>query len=464
MLQATLAGVYAIRSANAQGTAQAMVQSWLRQDALWTDIRGCLWMTASPQSHVRQFLQPYLQRRAAAPKGLDVVSVRHLWSRGGGEDGVQQLCRSLHGLVVLKPGLVILEHPSLWFDHGQAALSELNPLFQMRLMQRWARYANCRVLLCIEGEIPHWCAFADGLAELDERGEPEFLPWWPSASETLKSALWNPSEPAEDLPSLQVRERDCGSLQQLGHTVHSARFNAHHALRIVVYLNNPETLADASVLLRLGADEVRLVQTVSPSEDAAATLVTPALVDDAQGLLFSRDLHEIFMPGQLSLLSNHAFARLGLMMLEVATHWGMQCTITRLSLQGHVTAQTAMKLVNFGDAACMFTATREAIYLMKLWSHKPTDGSLDEWLAQCFRERIPVIASGHVHVQDNDSQADLLMDLEGELEPIAPEVLMTDPLHAPAQLAEVWFDPEAIGHQRPWGQRLQGWSQKQVNA
>ncbi|HEY1059914.1 MAG TPA: hypothetical protein VGE55_14405 [Limnobacter sp.] len=462
MIQNTDAGVYAIRSANAQGTAQGMVQGWLRQDPDFGAIRGCLWMTASPQGRVRSFLQPYLQKRSSAPKGLDVVSVRHLLAREGGEEGVKQLCRSLNSLVVLKPGLVILEHPDLWFDHGDAELSALNPLFQMRLMQRWARYAHCKVLLCIEGEIPHWCAFADGLAELDERGEPEFLPWWPVGKGAFQSALWNPNEHTAELACVVVREQDCGSLQQLGHTVHSARFNADSPLRILVQLNNPDTLTDASVLLRLGADEVTLPAQANNLQPVTGAVMTPALIDDTQGSLFSRDLHEIFMPGQLSLLSNHAFARLGLMMLGVASHWDMQCTITRLSLQGHITAQTAMKLVNFGEAACMFTATREAIYLMKLWSQTPTDTHLSEWLDQCFRERIPVIASGHVHVVDATSQADLLADLEGELEPIAPEMLMTDALNTPEQLAEVWSDTNNIHNNRPWGQRMLYWSQEQV--
>ncbi|WP_370260856.1 hypothetical protein [Limnobacter sp.] len=450
------AGVYVVRANQAETCATRMVEHWLRTRKQ-ERFKSCLWMSASPQHTLRAVLEPHLSSRRRAPKGLDVVSVRQLLKHPQHDAGVRTLCRSLDTLLVLKPALVIIERADLWFNNPDLPVEQRNPLEQMRLLHQWARYANAHVLLPVEGELPNWGVFADGLADVSDALELEFRPWWPSAH-ALQSDLWN--EPGS-LPALTnhkvVDLRLCPSLGAVARLCHSLRFE--HAGPLGVHVVGAEGLnsRDASVLLRMGAD------TVLPNEQdlPECTGVPTAQLQHLDSELveqqhtsdyFAKDLHEVFMPGMVRVLPAPLFARQGFMLLTLATHWDVHCTVTRLSLMPHMTAKTALKLADWANSACVYTATREALYSIKLWPSVPDEATYRAWLESCFREALPALFSGDVLFEGVQRDA-LLRDLHEELEPLNVGALLDDDLQE-ADLEVIWGNESDAVAARPWSARL----------
>lgn len=452
-------GAYVVRAPHANHFSQGLVQHWLDSQEE-TPFKSCLWLTASPKNEVRNLLEPYLLKRAGAPKGLDVVSVRNLWAKGHAKNGIRQLCRSLNTLCVLKPALVVIEHAELWFDDSDEPLNRQNPLAQMRLLHQWAHHAQAHVVTTVQGDLPEWSTFADGLADVSDLGEFEFRPWWPSQW-GLQTNLWNDTTALSKLPMHHVLDSGVlGSLKQLAQTCHNLRFGTDQQHGIHIQAHGEMTAQDASVLLRMGADTVWLQdesietwlglstgQVNKPEMNLTAT-------DNHQNT-FARDLHEVFMPGLLTVVANPTFAAQGLMMMQLAKRWSMHCTLTRLSLMRHMTAQTALRLANWSQATCVFTATREAIYLLKVWTSEPDEASYRGWLESCFRENLPVLFSGDIQFLGEETQSELLADLHEELEPLSVQDLMGVDENKPVKLAELWDEAsEALNQNRPWTQRL----------
>lgn len=452
-------GTYVVRAPKAEAFAQDIVQHWLDSQEE-TPFKSCLWLTASPTRNVRNMLEPYLIQRSKAPKGLEVVSVRNLWAKGHALNGIRQLCRSLDTLCVLQPALVVIEHAELWFNDIEEPLDRRNPMTNMRLLHQWAMHANAHVVTPVHGDLPEWSVFADGLADVDRHGDFEFRPWWPTQW-GLQTSLWNDTSTLKSLQTHQVLDsRVFGGVKNLAHACHSLRFGENAVQGIHVQAHGELSTQDASVLLRLGADSVWLKQTsietwlgLNPAQiHATVPSEEPAQLHGAN---FARDLHEVFMPGQLTVIANPAFAVQGLMMLQIAKHWNMHCTITRLSLMRHMTAQTALRLANWSQATCMFTATREAIYVLKIWEMEPDETHYRQWLESCFSENLPVLFSGDIQFLGHDKQAELLSDLHEELEPLSVEDLMAYDTSEPAKLAELWSDTPGQGHSdRAWIRRM----------
>jgi len=452
-------GAYVVRAPHANHFSQRMVQHWLDSQEE-TPFKSCLWLTASPKNEVRSFLAPYLLKRAGAPKGLDVVSVRNLWAKGHAKNGIRQLCRSLNTLCVLKPALVVIDHAELWFDDSEEPLNRQNPLAQMRLLHQWAHHAQAHVVTTVQGDLPEWSTFADGLADVSDQGDFEFRPWWPSQW-GLQTNLWNDNTQRSQLPVHHVLDSGVfGNLKELALGCHSLRFGADDQQGIHVQAHGDISAQDASVLLRMGADTVWLqeenIETwlgISSMQVHKPTLIQPATGN--QQNTFARDLHEVFMPGLLTVVPNPTFAKQGLMMLQLAKQWSMHCTLTRLSLMRHMTAQTALRLANWSQATCVFTATREAIYLLKMWTEEPNEVDYRSWLESCFRENLPVLFSGDIQFLGEETQSELLADLHEELEPLSVDDLMGTDQNEPVKLAELWDEaPEALNQDRPWTQRL----------
>lgn len=453
-------GAYVVRAPQASRFAQELVQHWLdsQED---TPFKACLWLTASPNNEVRALLEPYLLKRATAPKGLDVVSVRKLWAKGHAKNGIRQLCRSLNTLCVLQPALVVIEHAELWFDDSAEPVNQRNPRAHMRLLHQWARHANAHVVTAVQGDLPEWSAFADGVADVNTQGEFEFRPWWPTQW-GLQTSLWNEGTQWSSSPSHRVLDTTVwGNLKQLAQACHRLRFEEGSQHCIHVQGHDDLSTQDASVLLRLGADTVWLQPGNMDSWlGLQASQLQAPLPGDSPALAgsenFARDLHEVFMPGLLTVVPNPTFAAQGLMMLQLAKRWSMYCSITRLSLMRHMTAQTALRLANWSKATCVFTATREAIYLLKVWNEEPDEAAYREWLESCFRDQLAVLFSGDIQFMGEDTQTELLLDLYEELEPLSVDDLMGNDLDEPAKLAELWDEsPEALTADRPWIQRMQ---------
>lgn len=452
-------GAYVVRAPHANHFSQGLVQHWLNSQEE-TPFKSCLWLTASPKNEVRSLLEPYLLKRAGAPKGLDVVSVRNLWAKGHAKNGIRQLCRSLNTLCVLKPALIVIEHAELWFDDSDEPLDQQNPRAQMRLLHQWAHHAQAHVVTTVQGDLPEWSTFADGLADVSDLGEFEFRPWWPSQW-GLQTNLWNDTAELSKLPMHHVLDsRVFGDLKQLAKTCHGLRFDSDRQHGIHVQAHGEMMEQDASVLLRMGADTVWLQNESIETwlglntENMNKLTTNPASPDNHQSS-FARDLHEVFMPGLLTVVANPTFAEQGLMMLQLAKQWSMNCTLTRLSLMRHMTAQTALRLANWSQATCVFTATREAIYLLKVWASEPDEASYRSWLESCFRENLPVLFSGDIQFLGEETQRELLADLHEELEPLSVQDLMGTDQTEPVKLVELWDEaPEALNQNRPWTQRL----------
>ncbi|MCR2747106.1 hypothetical protein [Limnobacter parvus] len=452
-------GAYVVRAPNAKSFSQGLVQYWLNSQEE-TPFKACLWLTASPHKEVRSLLEPYLRKRSKALKGLDVVSVKNLPGKTGSQNGVRQLCRSMDSLCVLQPALVVLEHADMWFDHGDELLHERNPMSQMRLLNQWALHAQAHVVTPVQGDLPDWGVFADGLADVTDQGDFEFRPWWPTQW-GLQTNLWTDNAL---LPQLKIHHvldsQTFSGLNELAQACHSLRFGNNEMEGIHVQAHGDISRQEASVLLRMGADSVWLQQEsienwLGFSSEKITKTRPQELPRGSHSANFARDLHEVFMPGLLTVIPNPTFAVHGLMMMQLAKRWSVSCTMTRLSLMRHMTAQTALRLANWSQATCMFTATREAIYVLKLWAVEPDETTYRAWLESCFRENIAVLFSGDIQFLGEQTQADLLSDLYKELEPLSVEDLMGHDFNEPAKLAELWNDaPEALSNDRPWTKRM----------
>lgn len=452
-------GAYVVRAPHAKNFTQGLVQHWLNSQEE-TPFKACLWLTVSPQQEVLHFLEPYLLKRSQAPKGLDVVSVRNLLHRKNTKTGVRELCRSLNTLCVLQPALVIIENAELWFDRGDEALDQQNPMAQMRLLRQWANYAKAHVVTPVQNDLPSWSVFADGLADVSDLGEFEFRPWWPTEW-GLQTNLWTDAESASPTQVHRVLDsQHFGGLKALAQACHALRFGNNTQEGIHVQGHGELNRQDASVLLRIGADTVWLqaenIQTwLGLSERQIKNTQPGDIAHNTPGGNFARDLHEVFTPGLLTVVSNPTFAAQGLMMLELAKRWSVTCSLTRLSLMRHMTAQTALRLANWSQATCMFTATREAIYVMKLWESEPDESTYRNWLESCFRENMAVLFSGDIQFLGEQTQAELLADLFNELESFSVDDLMGSDFNEPVKLAELWDDaPEATNQDRPWMKRM----------
>lgn len=452
-------GVYAVRSNDAAAFATSTVEHWLNAEGE-SPLKSCLWLTAKPQAELRKFLEPHLLTRHQALKGLDVVSIRPLLETQGGSGGVRELCRSLNSLLVLKPAQVVMEHAALWFDRGDEPLEKRNPRAKIELLHRWAQHANVRVILPIEDAFSQWCVFADGLAQADTAGEVQFSPWWPAAW-GFKSSLWHsPENLTNAAEHLVLNAAAFGDLCSLAKAIHRLRYSTAPDMAIHIETHNDLDEHVCSVLLRLGADTVvfdggQVSRWLNIPQEKIRRLQADELTQNRELKNFASDLHELFMPGQLALLYSTEFAIQGLMMQDVCTRWGMHCSLTRLSLLGHMTAQTALRLANFGQAACMFTATREAVYLFKIWADPPSNADLRDWLDVCFHEKLPFIFSGDIHLLNVSEQKNLLMDLHSELEPIVFTDLRESSMTEPAGLTDVWQGVAEQVQDRPWSKRLQ---------
>jgi len=459
MIDLPTPGAYVVRAPHAARFAQSLVQHWLDSQGE-TPFKSCLWLTASPKNEVRNLLEPYLLKRSHAPKGLDVVSVRNLWAKGHATHGIRQLCRSLDTLCVLQPALVIVEHAELWFNDSNEPLARRSPLAQMRLLNKWAVHAQAHVVTPVQGDLPEWSTFADGLADVSDRGEFEFRPWWPTQW-GLQTNLWNDSSLFSQIPFHRVLDsRVFGNLKNLALACHGLREADSQPQGIHIQAHGEISPRNASTLLRMGADSVwtnteNIHTWLGVRADQVHRAQPDVLPTAAHESGFARDLHEVFMPGLLTVVSNPAFAVQGLMMLELTRRWSMHCTITRFSLMRHMTAQTALRLANWSKATCVFTATREAIYVLKIWASEPDEATYRNWLDSCFRENLDVLFSGDIQFVGEQTQTELLADLHEELEPLSVEDLMGEDLNEPSRLAELWKEgAENPGSQRPWMQRL----------
>jgi hypothetical protein len=456
-------GAYVVRTPNARIFSQVMVQHWLdsQED---TPFKSCLWLTASPQHEVHSMLEPYLKARKSALKGLDIVSIRNLWAKGHAKNGIRQLCRSLNTLCVLQPALIIIEHAELWFDDSKESLDKRNPLAHMRLLHQWTRHAKAHVITPIQGDLPEWSVFADGLLDVGPLGEVEFRPWWPTQW-GLQTNLWTePSQLVRIQTQIILDTELFSNLKVLAQACHRLRFGSTHLQGIHIQAHGELSTQDASVLLRMGADSVwfivEKIETWLGLDSAQLQKLDPDFLSRQTPLLltpdlFARDLHEVFMPGLLTIVSSKTFSRHGLMMLQLSKRWDLKCTITRLSLMRHMTAKTALRLANWAMATCVFTATREAIYVLKIWSEDPDEHAHRTWLESCFRENLNVLFSGDIQFIGENSQSTLLADLYEEPEPISIENLIEEDLDEPELLAELWDEsPETLTLKRPWSQRM----------
>lgn len=453
-------GVYVVRAPNAASLSHDLVQKWLDSQEE-TPFKSCLWLTAGKQGEVRAMLEPYLLKRGQAPKGLDVVSVRNLTAKKStSNNGIRQLCRSLDTLCVLQPALVIVENAELWFDQGQESLDRLNPMAQMRLLHQWARHAHAHVVTPVQGDLPDWSVFADGLADVNNLGAFEFRPWWPTQW-GVQTNLWSDQQSISRIRSHVVLDSKLfDGLKGLAKACHAIRFSNNEPKGIHIQGHGELTAQDSSVLLRMGADSVWLEhQNIATWLGISAQQVEEPEPTDVLGTSdtgnFARDLHEVFMPGQLKVVANPIFSTHGLMLLQLAKRWSVYCSITRFSLMQHMTAKTALRLANWAQATCMFTATREAIYVMRLWEDKPMESTYREWLESCFRENLSVLFSGDIQFIGNETQVGLLNDLYGELEPLSVEDLLDEDVKESVALAELWDETqETLNVDNPWMKRM----------
>lgn len=451
MLSFECPGVYVVRAHHADQFAQSTVEAWLTTNGL-SPYKSCLWLTARPEHEIQSSLRFHLeQKHTPHLKGLDVVSIRPLLTHGGGPEGIRQLCRALNSLIVLKPALVVIEHADLWFDHGDEPLEHKHPFAEMSLFQRWAQHAKAHVVLPCPDNLAPWTVFASGLTDLNESGHMAFSPWWRKAR-GLVSQLWN-NAPATQHGVL-LHAKQFASPKQLAIRIHRLRNTYPSDFDIQVRTLGTLNEQDASLLLRLGADAVHLEDSRQTQTKAMPQepLSEPALEH------FAQDLHEALMPGQLTIHGNIQFASYCTMMRQLGQHWGMHSSLTRLCLLPHVSPMAAVRLINFGVSAGLFTLNNDSLYAFKWWAEPPSDAHILRWLELSFHDTLSSAFAGDIHILDLQGQDAMLNELHNNPTLLPLDTLRNQGFEAPAPLADLWTDLSThTSAPRPWTERLNTW-------
>jgi hypothetical protein len=453
MLSFECPGVYVVRAHSADQFAQSTVEAWLNTNGL-SPYTSCLWLTARPQNDIQTSLRFYLdQKNAPHLKGLNVVSIRPLFTHGGGPEGIRQLCRALNSMIVLKPALVVIEHADLWFDQGNEPLEHSHPFADMALLQRWAKHANAHIVLPCSENLAPWSVFASGLTSLNESGHMEFSPWWRKARGFV-SQLWNHTPATQH--GLLLHAKQFASPKHLAIRVHRLRNTHPSDYDIQVRTQGEIHEHDAPALLRLGADAVHLedprqphIQTQTPHRE---------LTSEAPLEHFAQDLHEALMPGQLTLHGNVQFATYCTMMRQLGEHWGMHSSLTRLSLLPHISPIVAVRLINFGISAGLFTLHNDSLYAFKWWATPPSDEQVLKWLKSSFHDALSSAFAGDIHILNTEGQDTMLSTLYNNPTLLPLDTLRNQGFEAPAPLSDLWTELSThTTAPRPWTKRLNTW-------
>ncbi|NJM31844.1 MAG: hypothetical protein HC848_01830 [Limnobacter sp.] len=464
-------GVYAVKTDSAHSFCQQIANAWLEHNhdsSNWRTAPGFTWLTAQQSMPVLQeFLQPHVNAQGKLPRGFDLVAQQlhsvHTPTLQAAPLNVNHTIKALRSLCLLKPNLVLFEHLDHWLQTTATTVEKLHPLAQIRKLSDWAQANEVLVIAPTANDLPVWTSSCSGLASWHYR-TPELEPiWWPHAW-GMNTQLWNPPEQASEHTHLVLSESGFPSLAALADHVHTLRFGGagnHTTAQFLHVRTNTSrtTTRHGPLLLRLGADSVFHnpsafefhYQHVPPTRWQK---FTPQAAPTAAGNALATTLHEHFLPGQLTVLNHQAFSEQGHSLLDLASEWGLSCSISRLSMLNHLSAYQVVRLLNQHALQASILATRTALYLLHLWSSTPTETDLDNWLRTGIYSPLETLFAGQVHYTSKQAQQVLLSELYQSESDINPTDILDMLEENTRRVSDLWEWEQDAAHTRPWLARL----------
>ncbi|MDX1667845.1 MAG: hypothetical protein R3194_00370 [Limnobacter sp.] len=447
-------GTYCLRLSSVSEQMLDLIDDWARMDSL-PELKRLTWLTTVDESTLEHRLWPLLSNRTQRLKGLDVIAVDGRHTVGN----IKDLCRLIASASPLSPGVVFVEHLENWVSQETGKLIQTDQALQIHQLNQWCRKKGLSVVALIGETLPAWSTFTHGLTELSLEGERSLTPWWLQAW-GYQGGLWH-FEPDTDNKQWLLDGQYYSSMGELGRDLYLLRLHADSDTGIHVRLSRWEhNSTDAVALLRLGADSV--IRDLGEWKETHPRSATHLKIFDRSDLpidkavldSFGPSLQEIFTPGQLKFLSAAEFSIQNMMTTRLANRWNVSCSLTRLSLLNHISATQAARLTNMLSMQCSALATSEAIYLFRVWEHKPEEEVLNEYLNTCFSVAIPSLFAGASHFLQEETIRTVLRSLSSHQAVVVSDDLSDTFVTQASSLDDVWMTADANPDRRPWIDRL----------
>ncbi|MDH4395645.1 MAG: hypothetical protein QE278_08195 [Limnobacter sp.] len=443
-------GIYTLRTNQATELALNLSSFWLLGEQ-FQQFKSVLWISLESTEVLHPQVMPLLESAIRHPRGFNLISIKNSIDEQKIRGGSDHFTDMLSSLLVFSPSLILVEGLDHWLGAASEPLLNRNPILQTRYLRKWCRETRTAVISIVDGELPIWSGFCDGLADVSVEGSLLSEPWWNEGSKFV-STLWNRANFQCTPDNTKVlKNADFDNVGTLAKAVYQHRFVNGDDRFLRVETSTPQVYSKAPVLIRLGADQVALVQSTAPTLAVADTTPTSALPDgDAS---FTSTLQETFTPGQLTAISTEQFAIHGIMLLDLSRTWGVYCSLSRMSLMPHINASQAGKMLDLANLQSCVTITSDAFYFFRFWPTEPQEEALYNWLSSCFQTPIQSLFVGQVHYTDERQQLSVLRDISLQKESITLVELDLGWEAAP-DISKLWQEGNFTEDQRLWMQRM----------
>lgn len=438
-------GVYCIQSPNPARLALQWCSDWLTGGQL-QGYQSVLWISQLDEHTLYSEFKPKLAVRQPHHRGFDLIT---LPSPPGPsfKGGVQRLCALLDSALVFSPALVIVDRLEDWFDPLASQVGHpTDPLYQSRYLRKWARLGNHTVMALLGDELPLWAGFCDGLAHWAALDRAESTVWWKEDLQ-FTSTLWHDQPAAE--PPLVYRVEGEDALGRVARAVYHQRLIKGLSGPISVECTSRSAFSRGPVLIRLGADDVVLLQDAQPNTHRPEATAAQDLEEHRHD--FAETLHDVFTPGQLGFATTVEFNLLARMLLSLSADWQIDCTLTRLTLLPHINARDSARCVQLDQVRGMVLVHNDALYYFKCWQGLPEESSLQAWVSQAFATELSAHVGGVVHFSESKAITSLLDTLGDQMAVFTQTDWAAMDSAAPEQQANATATPT---DERPWLARL----------
>jgi hypothetical protein len=444
-------GVYTLRTGQATELALNLSSFWLLGEQ-YQAFKSVLWISLEADKVLYPQVMPLLESAVRHPRGFNLISIKNSVADQTIRGGSDHFTDMLSSLLVFSPSLILVEGLNNWLGAASEPLLNRNPILQTRYLRKWCRETKTSVVSIVDGALPIWSGFCDGLADVSVEGSLLSESWW-NEGEKFVSTLWNVADLQHTSANMRVlKNSDFRNVGVLAKAIYQHRFVNGDDRFLRVETSIPQVYSKAPVLIRLGADQVAMTPNSPAVTPSTANKSLTDLVPEVEAN-FTNTLHETFTPGQLTAVSTEQFAINGMMLLDLSRTWGVHCSLSRMSLMPHINATQAGKMLDLGNLQSCLTITSEAFYFFRFWPSEPQEAELYAWLSSCFQTPIQSLFVGQVHYTDERQQLSVLRDISLQMEAFTlPELDLG--WEAAPDISKLWQEGNLTEYQRPWLPRL----------
>lgn len=443
-------GVYTLRTTSATGLALNLSSFWLLGEQ-FQKFKSVLWISLEAGTVLHPQVLPLLESATVHPRGFNLLSIKASVESQQISGGSDHFTDMLSSLLVFKPSLILVEGLDHWLGAASEPLIKRNPILQTRYLRKWCRDTHTSVVSIVDGELPIWSGFCDGLADVSVEGTLLYESWWNEGG-SFASSLWNKADYTHTPENTRtLKNTDFAHVGVLAKAIYQHRFVDGDERFLRVETSSPQVYSKAPVLIRLGADQVKMV--INPQ--TTGTVAGNPFADQSPEVeaSFTNTLHETFTPGQLTAVPTEQFATHGLMLLDLSRTWGVRCSLSRMSLMPHINATQAGKMLDLGNLQSCVTITAEAFYFFRFWPSEPQEDALYQWMLSCFQTPIQSLFVGQVHYTEDLQILSVLRDISLQKEAVTLAELDLSWELAP-DISKLWQEGNLAQEQRPWLQRM----------